>query len=291
MARLTPEGKELVAEIAQRHGVTTGAVEHLLMALAAGHGTQAQFNHPDLGGMGQWSMGGMTMVGDMFNNALKARVDALCSELSQAMAERQVLAHEPRPASHQSQSQGSGTSLFVAGSGFDGSWWPEDLGAPSSTGAQNDMRYAVFPATRRLAISVAGRVEVFDTADHHIGGVSQQQSGDQSLTFTSQHGLVKIADLKRVATEEPGEAPVAEDAGTTEDAKGDAPEPPAMAAPPMPSATSTPAAAPAPAAAGAASPSADEIISLIRKLAELREGGILTDAEFEAKKAELLGRL
>ena len=52
-----------------------GAVEHLLYAIMAGQGYQAQFNLPDLGGMGQWSLGGLSMVGDMFNNQLKARVD------------------------------------------------------------------------------------------------------------------------------------------------------------------------------------------------------------------------
>jgi hypothetical protein len=79
VTELTQAGREALAQIASRHGVSPDAVEHVLMALIAGQGTQAQFNHPDLGGMGQWSQGGMTMVGDMFNNALKARVDAICS--------------------------------------------------------------------------------------------------------------------------------------------------------------------------------------------------------------------
>jgi hypothetical protein len=35
-----------------------------------------------LGGSGQWMAGGPIMISDMFNNALKARVDALCNELS-----------------------------------------------------------------------------------------------------------------------------------------------------------------------------------------------------------------
>ena len=68
---LTPEGRRLVEDVAQRHGVSADAVLTLLQAVAAGHGTSAQFSHPELGGMGQWSQGGMIMVGDMFNNALK----------------------------------------------------------------------------------------------------------------------------------------------------------------------------------------------------------------------------
>lgn len=277
MSRLTPDGTKLVAEIAERHGVSTGAVETLLVALANGHGTQAQFDHPDLGGMGQWSLGGMTMVGDMFNNALKAKVDALCAELSQVLSAGQVFAPAARPASTQSQYQGGGASLFVAGSGFGGNWWPDGLGTPSSTGAQNDMRYAVFPQTRRLAIALGDRVEIFDTAEHSIGGVSQQQGGDQSLTFVSQLGLVKLADLARVP---------AGDGDAHDDARDEAPAPRPPAAETRPAETPAPAHdRPRPAS------SSDDIISLIRKLAELKEGGILTDAEFEAKKAELLARL
>jgi hypothetical protein len=32
--------------------------------------------------MGQWSRGGMIMIGDMFNQGLKHRVDTLCKELA-----------------------------------------------------------------------------------------------------------------------------------------------------------------------------------------------------------------
>jgi hypothetical protein len=41
----------------------------------------AQFSHADFGGMSQWSPG-MSMVGEMFNTQLKAKLDALCSDLA-----------------------------------------------------------------------------------------------------------------------------------------------------------------------------------------------------------------
>ena len=74
--------------------------------------------------------------------------------------------------------------------GSSGHWWPADIGRPTSTGAQNDVRYAYFAQTRRLAIEVNGRVTVYDTLDHQISGFSQQQSSGGSLTFSSRHGLV-----------------------------------------------------------------------------------------------------
>src|SRR5450759_4529912 len=82
MQELTPEGLRILDDLAQRHAVSRDAVRTLLHALVLGNGTQAQFTHPDLGGMGQWSQGGMIMVGDMFNQGLKYRVDTLCRELA-----------------------------------------------------------------------------------------------------------------------------------------------------------------------------------------------------------------
>ena len=49
-----------------------------------------QFNIRELGGMGQWSGGGMTQVGDMFNDGLKQKVAALCQDLATLLKSRTV---------------------------------------------------------------------------------------------------------------------------------------------------------------------------------------------------------
>ena len=302
MMELTPDGRRVVDELAQRHGVSGDAVLTLLRAVAAGNGTSAQFNHPELGGMGQWSQGGMVMVGDMFNNALKHRVDLLCSELA-ALVRSQPL-YPAATGQSQSQSSGSlwqgsqgqsqggsaGVSLFVAGSNLAvGGWWPAELGQPSSTGAQNNIRYACFPATRRLAIQLPQGVVVYDTLDHQISGFSQQQAGDASLTFTSQHGLVRVGDLPIVQAGA-GKPP----ASTAAAATTVAPE----AAPPStaPSSHAVPepapqAGRPAAAVGHAASGAPDDVFATLERLADLRQKGILTEEEFTTKKAELLARL
>jgi hypothetical protein len=271
MPNLTPEGLRVVTDAARRHGVSLEAAIALVGSLAEGQGRQAQFNHPELGGMGQWSQGGMIMIGDMFNSGLKARVDALCNDLAG------FVTSEP-PASagaggFQSQSQGpGGVSLFVAGSGSAGRWWPAELGSPASTGAQNDLRYAYFPGPRRLAIQERGEVRVYDAGEHRISGFSQQQSGDQSLTFTSQLGIVRVADLAQVSPERE-------------------PNPSASAAAPAQTRGSEPRAAPLAASAPAAPPASEDILKTIERLAELRQKNILTEDEYSAKKAELLSRL
>jgi hypothetical protein len=167
-----------IGEIAHRHGFSAAAAHAVADALRHGGGRMAQFNHPELGGMGQWSVGGMLMIGDMFNHALKARVDALCLDLAAMPAPAQSdVEQRPEQAKH---------------------WWPDGLGTPSATGAQNDMRYACFPDHRRLAVAQGGQVRVYDTGDHRIGGFSQQQSGRQSLSFNSQLGTIRLEDLQEV---------------------------------------------------------------------------------------------
>jgi hypothetical protein len=182
---LNEEG--FIARVAIRHSVSADAVRTILRALRSGGGTMAQFSHSDFGGMSQWSSG-MTMVGDMFNNSLKAKLDAICTELAAYVAQTssdQGRGREGGEVSYRSSRQGS-------------DWWPGNLGTPSAVGAQNDLQYAVFPGTRRLAIKDGDHVEIYDTGNHRIFGVAQAQSSDQTLTFTSQDGLVRVSDLSKV---------------------------------------------------------------------------------------------
>jgi hypothetical protein len=175
--------------------------------------------------------GGMLMLSDMFNHALKARVDALCRDISV------ILASEP--------------GLFVADAGR---WPPPELGRPSATGSQNQVRYAYFDRARRLAVEVSGRVSVYDTLDHHIRGFSQQQGGTGTLLFTSQRGTVELSTL------------------------------------PLVSVDGRPAPQPEP-GSGTSSKFGEDAFAAIERLGKLHADGLLTDEEFADKKAELLRRI
>jgi len=191
MRNLTSEGQAKIAEIAQRHGVSTDGVLTMLDALQRGGGTMAQFSHPDFGGSGQWMRGGMTMVSDLFNNALKAKVDGVCNDLSYLLGGDLSWFQEPvQNSTFSSSSSGSFGSY--------GSWWPQELGQPNSSGGQNDIRYAYFGHANRLAVDMGGTVTVYDTGDHVISGVSQQQGNGWTLTFTSQYGTVPVSSLRVV---------------------------------------------------------------------------------------------
>ncbi len=269
--KLTPQGQQVVDNLAQRYGVSTDAVTTLLQAVLNGSGTMAQFSHPELGGSGQWMQGGMTMVGDMFNNNLKYLVDNLCSELSQQLAAQQLIQPAANPPSYggQYQGQGVGSNSFAMNTQ---QWWPSDLGSPSASGAQNNLRYAYFADQRRLALEINGQVSVYDTQDHQIGGFSQQQGYGASILLSSQYGTVDVLNLPLISG--PGTLQANQTASTN------TPEPAAQ----MPASSNN-------GNQGMGGESESDIFAKIERLADLKQKGILSEDEFNSKKADLLSRI
>lgn len=220
MEQITPAGLRVAEELAQRHGFSQEAVVHMMTAMLRGRGGMAQFNHPEFAGSGQWMQGGMMMIGDMFNHSLKARVDALCQAIAAVLAtqpellpvgsfQSQVQSGGDRWQGTATQQSSGGTMPTMApiGSGSGplfvpdprDTWWPRDLGTPTATGAQNDVRYAVFGDSGRLAVEVNGQVSVYDTGEHRIGGVSQQQGPGGVVMFSTPAGTVSLAGLNSVS--------------------------------------------------------------------------------------------
>ncbi|TWU40602.1 SHOCT domain-containing protein [Novipirellula artificiosorum] len=280
MPNLSDEGNQLVQDLAQRHGLSIDAVTHMLLAVYNGNGTMAQFSHPEFGGSGQWMRGGMTMVSDLFNNQLKCRVDNLCSDISNALATHQRV---PFSGSFQSQNQGgssaqsqaagtigSANSLFVADASSN--WWPSEFGPPAAIGSQNNVRYAYFPASRRLAVTTGGDVWVYDTLNHNIGGFSQQQGVGGSINFTSQFGTVDLSTL-----------PVISPAGV--------PQPSKVASVDNAVSESSCEVNPSPVGPPASPSGQEDILATLDRLGGLKEKGYITEEEFATKKAELLSRL
>ncbi len=289
MRQLSAAGQATISDIAQRHGFSVDATMSMLDSVINGNGSMAQFNHPEFAGSGQWMRGGMIMVSDMFNNYLKGRIDGLCQELASLVASQPDLV---RSGSFQSQNQGSGiqgsgygsgqqqsnfsggsqqqgsggfgaASLFVPGTSND--WWPADLRFPNSTGSQNGVRYAYFAQARRLVIDVGGTVTVYDTLDHQIGGFSQQQSVGGTLSFNSQYGLIDVASLPVISSNGQPPRPVSPPQSHGQGTAGNNPPPP--------------------------SANEQDVFATIEKLAGLKAKGILSEDEFQSKKAELLSRL
>jgi len=158
-----------IAEVSARTGLSEDAVRELKAAIARGGGRAAQFDHPDLGGVGQWQSGGLVMVGDMFNTGLAGRVALACSLLAEAHEAVAV-----PPAAH---------------------WWPVELGTPGQSAAQDGIEYACFPQIRRLAVRRASGVAVYDTGDLVVHGLAAQ---DGALFVTTDRGRRQLEALRRV---------------------------------------------------------------------------------------------
>ncbi|MFK7861539.1 MAG: SHOCT domain-containing protein [Granulosicoccus sp.] len=273
MQQLSTVGRQAVSDMSRRYNISAEAVEHMLISVNNGAGQMAQFNCPELGGSGQWMRGGMIMVGDMFNHGLKLTVDNLCNELSNLLANEQVFPELP------------------AGTPGSANWWPAGLGSPISSGSQNNSRYALFAG--RLAVDVNGQVTVYDTLDHQIGGVSQQQGGNDSLNFSSQFGTVPVSSLPIVSGTGGSQAPdthfaSAQDSGSMTSSQAQF----------SPEHTKTDSDVQGIASSAntyvqpANSNESDRnIVALIEKLGQLHGAGVLSDEEFSTKKQELLARL
>ena len=264
MKTLSADGQQKLNDIADRYNLQPETVESLLKAIIRGNGTMAQFNLPELGGQGQWMSGGMTMVGDMFNSSLRNTVERLCNELANLVTttvlfERNDRLSNAAPA-HEDTRASTGGGFFSQPS----TSWPAIFGNPTSSGSQNNFRYAYFASVHRLVIEDDGKRTIYDTKHHQITGVSQQQGAVRSYRFTSQEGQVDLSSLELVSD----------------------PDAPKRSTPEMPydvvsnndlsSGTKKP---------------QDIVIATIEKLHVLFEKGQITEEEFTTKKKELLERM
>ncbi|MBC8137150.1 MAG: hypothetical protein H8F28_14820 [Fibrella sp.] len=171
-----------ITKIAEKYGITRDLAEELLNKLRRTGGKQVQFSDESLGGMGQWSAG-MVMIGRMGDDALRAKVNELCAELSK-------LAHSE-----------------VAGKTMDTSQKLSDhstSAAPAATaaGSQNGIRYAYFAADNRLVIEQDGMEKTYDATGYPISGVAQDQAtgAPSTLRFTTTSGdTVNLDTLKQVS--------------------------------------------------------------------------------------------
>ena len=72
------------------------------------------------------------------------------------------------------------------------------LCSSAAAGSQNQMRYAFFPAAKRLVIDDNGAVSMYDTGDSYLTGISQQQSTTQTLSFSSTDEPVPLSRFTRL---------------------------------------------------------------------------------------------
>lgn len=164
-------------EIASKFDVSESTVKQIFDSLERTGGRQAQFNIAELGGMGQWQFGGMMMIGDMFNNTLKAKVASIC----EAVAD--LVINMPKDEKAKEKNSKKDTDTRKA----------------SMKGSQNDIHYAFYPSEKVLEITKNGKTKKYHTKDYQLSGVQQSQDGSgKKLSFSHPNGTVSVSDLKEI---------------------------------------------------------------------------------------------
>jgi hypothetical protein len=130
--------------------------------------------------------GGTTMIGDMSNDGLKARVDRLCQSVTHLSKQMRTIL----PAK---------TDLTTPSPAA--AWWPPEFEILTSSGSQNHTRYAYFGPTQRLVIDSFGKTTIYDTRGHFITGFSQQQATGSAATFETDEGPIDLSQLPVIAAE------------------------------------------------------------------------------------------
>ncbi len=250
MGNFTSEANNFIKETALQYNLSIRTVEELARAIIHGNGTMAQFNLQELGGSGQWMKGGMTMVGDMFNNNLKAKVDQVCTTIANKI--RSEVFFEISKKNNDELDASPVTEE-----------WPAIFGKPTTSGSQNNMRYAFFPSVKRLIIDQDGKRTIYDTKQHTISGVSQQQGLRNTMAFQSQTGTVKLEDFDIISLPEKAEKPETKEAAkaesVSENISGEMKD--------------------------------NDVFKTIEKLGQLFKNGLITEKEYLDKKTELLTRI
>jgi len=195
--------EDVIPSIAERYHVSVDAAREVERALRATGGRQAQFNHPELGGSGQW-MPGMLMIHAAADRQLRARVEGLLDEVAAVVrgsdtAAPAALARDPNAPPALSRVD------MPAGE----SWWPAAYGDPAGHGCQSGIRYAWFPGRRCVLVQVGSRIDCYDTADHQVRGVGQtsassaqaQQGQSSRLVLSTAGGEIPLESLPCIPVE------------------------------------------------------------------------------------------
>ena len=167
-----------IHDIAAKYQITEATVRTLLEGLQTTSGFQVQFNIAELGGMGQWQSG-MVMIGDMFNEGLKAKVSALCAELASFL-------REPHPTEPEETATEPTTSAA-----------PIKTLRATFSGSQNGTKYAYYAPQNVLQIEEEDKIARYSTEGLTLWGVQQAQDGTgKKLKFTHAGGTITVDDLK-----------------------------------------------------------------------------------------------
>ena len=72
---------EIIDQLAAKYVISKESITLMWDAMVKGNGSEAQFDHSELGGKGHWKSGGDLIIGSMYNHCLREKIKSLIEEL------------------------------------------------------------------------------------------------------------------------------------------------------------------------------------------------------------------
>lgn len=189
----------IIKELSSKYEIDQDAVECLYNSIQAGNGTMAQYNHPGLGGMGQWMAGGSVMS---FNWVLAGKITQMANAISQKILERpsqqssqpaKVVPVSPvqqKPVVNNSNPSFTPFAPMKPMAPMTFSF-PQGNGekSPDMSGAQNGTSYKYFKNDDVLEITKNGSTKKIILSAKLVGvSQEQDQQGHQKFVFKDVNG-------------------------------------------------------------------------------------------------------
>jgi hypothetical protein len=138
----------------------------------------------------------MLMIHAGADRQLRTRVEGLLDEVAAVVRGSETAA----PAALQ-RDPGSPAAASRVDLPAGESWWPASYGHPTAHGCQSGIRYALFPGRHCVLVQIGSRIDCYDTADHQVHGVGQQQGHSSRLVLSTATGEVPLDRLECIPIE------------------------------------------------------------------------------------------
>lgn len=173
---------KILIEVGNKHGFSLGAMQTLAAAMLRGELRRARFNHPELGGIGLWYQGEVT-IGDMRDGDTRARIWKAADALLPTLENVPV----PENVRRATQDQ-----TIVK------PWWGTiNLGAPAVQGVLENLTYGYFLESHRAIVRKGDTITHYDA-----GGLAVQdiviifgERGVPIVTLELVDGTIPVNEL------------------------------------------------------------------------------------------------
>lgn len=173
----------LYQQLSNTHHVSVEAIQVLVRALVEGGYRSANFNHPELGGVGKWN-GGDVILGDMSQEALRLKIWRIVQGLLPTL--QQTIPPEP---------------IQEADATFVMPWWNDvTLREPVLKGMFESTTFGYFLEGARVVVKQSEHITHYDASGHLVTDLQMMSGarGQMVLVLQTLSGDIAVSDLPQL---------------------------------------------------------------------------------------------